>query len=243
MNQTNTTKMSGAFKKDDAIAFAVAHGLHDAVNDIVATNIHPDFRGKSWAAKKGRFLELFEREGLLDEFVAQYWPARNTNEGEKAFKRYLALKSLNEELLAGSVSPISVSGVQIEKIEAAAEVTFGLERDLQNALRANIEQLEPGLQIADEGRERQCDAGRIDITAKDAAGKTVVIELKAGVARPEALTQLLAYMGTIGNGQQGSVRGFLIAEDFHSKVIFGARAVPAIELWTYRFKFTFERKA
>jgi len=200
-------------------------------------------RGKSWAAKKGRFVELFKREGLLDEFVAQCWPARNTADGERALTKYLTMKALNEELLSGDLSKPSVPEVQIEKLEAAAEVTFGLERDLQNALRANIEQLEPGLQIADDGSERQCAAGRIDITARDAAGKTVVIELKAGIARPEALTQLLAYMGVVASEYQNSVRGFLVAEDFHQKVIFGARAVPAIELWTYRFKFTFERKA
>jgi endonuclease len=173
--------------------------------------------------------------------VAQYWPGRNTPDGEKTLKRYLSLKALNEELLARDPSQ-PVPGVQIERLEAAAEVTFGLERDLQNALRANIEQLEPGLEIADGGREQQCEAGRIDITARDAVGRTVVIELKAGIARPEALTQLLAYLGVVASEKQDSVRGFLVAEDFHRRVVFGARAVPAIELWTYRFKFTFEKK-
>jgi Endonuclease NucS len=235
--------MSGAFKKDDAIAFADSHSLHDSVVAILSARIHPELRTRSWRVKKGLFVELFEREGLVDDFVAQYWQARHTAEGQEALNRYLSDKALNEELVARDPSEASITEIQIEKLEVASEVTFGLERDLQNALRANIEQLEPGLQINDDGKERQCEAGRIDITAKDLAGKTVIIELKAGIARPEALTQLLAYMGTIGNDQQDSVRGFLIAEDFHSKVIFGARAVPAIELWTYRFKFTFERKA
>ena len=52
----------------------------------------------------------------------------------------------------------------------AEEITFGLERDLQSALRANIDQLEPGLKITDDGRERVTEAGRIDITAGDAKG-------------------------------------------------------------------------
>ena len=42
----------------------------------------------------------------------------------------------------------------------AEEITFGLERDLQIALRASIGQLEPGLTIVDEGRERITEAGR-----------------------------------------------------------------------------------
>ena len=57
---------------------------------------------------------------------------------------------------------------------------FSLERDLQDALRENIAQLEAGLQIVDGGREQVVDAGRIDITAMDAAGAIVIIELKAG---------------------------------------------------------------
>jgi len=236
---------SAAFKKDDAIAFATAHNLGSAVREILGIPIHPEIRGKPWAVKKGYFLELFEREGLLDAFAAQYWPARNTPEGEKVLKRYLSAKAINEDLLVQDPpdpdATVAASTIEAGSLETAAEVTFGLERDLQAALRSNIEQLEPGLQVSDGGKERLCDAGRIDITARDSAGTTVIIELKAGVARPDALTQLLAYMGVVAAEQQGPVRGMLIAEDFDQKVLFGSRAVPTIQLWRYRFKFTFEK--
>ena len=53
---------------------------------------------------------------------------------------------------------------------------------MQKALRANIQQLELGLEIVDGGAERTVDAGRIDITAEDTNGRLVVIELKAGRA-------------------------------------------------------------
>ena len=56
---------------------------------------------------------------------------------------------------------------------------FGLERDLQKALRANIGQLETGLKIVDGGTEKNVPAGRIDITAEDPGGTTVVIEVRA----------------------------------------------------------------
>ena len=69
---------------------------------------------------------------------------------------------------------------------------------------------------------------------------TVVIELKAGMARPEVFTQLLAYVGVMAGEEQRPPWGILIAEDFHPRVVFGARAVPSIQLWRYRFKFTFE---
>jgi transposase-like protein len=54
-----------------------------------------------------------------------------------------------------------------EEIVAAVETTFGLERDLQSALRGNIEQLETGLKITDGGKEQKVASGFIDVTAKD----------------------------------------------------------------------------
>ena len=127
-----------------------------------------------------------------------------------------------------------------ERIGEAEEITFGLERDLQAVLRANIQQLELGLQITDGGKERVTDAGYIDITAKDAQGYTVVIELKAGTASPEAVAQVLAYMSAVGESDQGPVRGILVAGDFHKRVVLAARAVPALELKKYSFQFAFE---
>jgi len=135
------------------------------------------------------------------------------------------------------------SETETNELIEASEATFGLERNLQLALRAHIDQLEPGLHIIDDGKERTTDAGRIDITAQDAQNIIVVIELKTGTAAPEALTQLLAYMGAIGQQDQQSVRGILVAGDFHPRVIFAARAVPNVQLRRYRFKFTFESVA
>jgi len=129
---------------------------------------------------------------------------------------------------------------ETEELIEASEATFGLERDLQKALRSNIQQLEPGLAIIDNGKERMTEAGRIDITARDEGGTMVVIELKAGKAAPEALTQLLAYMGTIGKEEQKPVRGILVAGEFHDRLVFAAQAVPNVQLRRYRFNFAFE---
>lgn len=116
---------------------------------------------------------------------------------------------------------------------------FGLERDLQIALRANIAQLEPGLEIIDEGTEQSVDAGRVDILAKDAQGRIVVIELKAGAASDDVVAQVLAYMSCYAaEGEQ--VRGIVVAGDFPRRVLFAARAVPNLELRRYTFQFGFE---
>jgi RecB family endonuclease NucS len=90
------------------------------------------------------------------------------------------------------------SSETVEVIDAM-ETTFGLERDLQMALRLNIEQLEPRLTIIDGGKELTTEASRIDITAEDGQGATVIIELKAGTANPDCIAQILSYMGVLRN--------------------------------------------
>jgi RecB family endonuclease NucS len=130
--------------------------------------------------------------------------------------------------------------VPSEQLIDALDTTFGLERDLQHALRANIAQLERGLTIIDEGRERSTDAGRIDITAQDKNGTIVIIELKAGTAQPESVAQILSYMGVVSESENRPVRGILVAGEFPSRVVFAARAVPNLVLKRYSFRFSFE---
>ena len=73
----------------------------------------------------------------------------------------------------------------------------------------SIEELEPGLGIIDGGTERSVDSGFIDITAKAADGTVVVIELKAGTARRDAVGQILSYMGDVAaEGTQPGSRDF-----------------------------------
>ena len=119
------------------------------------------------------------------------------------------------------------------------EITFGLERDLQIALRANIEQLETGLKIIDGGVERITQAGRIDITAIDIEENTVIIELKAGRTSPDVIAQVLGYMGAIGIENKKPIRGIIVAGDFSDRVILAAEAVPNLDLIKYSFQFSF----
>lgn len=142
-----------------------------------------------------------------------------------------------DELLENS----SDIGEAEEELIEAEEITFGLERDLQAALRKNIEQLENGLRIIDGGKERSTEAGRIDITAQDSKGNIVIIELKAGDAKPEIITQVLAYMSAVAEEDKKPVRGILVAGNYPKKVILAARAIPNLEIKKYSFQFTFEK--
>jgi hypothetical protein len=128
---------------------------------------------------------------------------------------------------------------EVQEVEEAIETTFTIESDLQAALRLHIDQLEPGLEIIDGGKEKIVDSGRIDITARDIDGATVVIELKAGEASRRAIGQILAYMGDLTDGKK-PVRGILVARDLSQQAIAAARVVPGLQLRKYSFKFTFQ---
>jgi hypothetical protein len=88
--------------------------------------------------------------------------------------------------------------------ETALEITLSLERDLQEYLSRDLNQLEPGLRLfTDEGltgREVSTETGKIDILAKDSKNDLVVIELKASKASYGMLGQILSYMASIKNG-------------------------------------------
>jgi RecB family endonuclease NucS len=119
------------------------------------------------------------------------------------------------------------------------EVTFGLEKDLQAALRCNIEQLEQGLVIIDGGAERTTKAGRLDILAQDNDENLVVIELKPGRAPSGSIEQVLSYMSAVEEEDGKSVRGLIVAGAFSDRIIFAARAIPNLNLVTYSFQFSF----
>lgn len=128
---------------------------------------------------------------------------------------------------------------EAEEVIAAAETTFGLERDLQSALRINIQQLEAGLQVIDGGKEQRVTSGFIDITAQDQHGQTVVIELKAGTADRETIGQILGYMGDLSRTGK-PVRGIIVAGDFALAAVSALSALNNLQLRKYNFRFSFE---
>jgi len=164
--------------------------------------------------------------------------------GEKAFEESVRyhLPSLEELGMVVTSADASADSTLIADadIQASMETTFGLERDLQSALRENIVQLEAGLKITDGGKERAVPSGRIDILAGDSRGVCVVIELKACTADGNAIGQILAYMGDLLEETKGKIRGILVARDFTSRAIAASKAVSNIELKEYRFTFSFK---
>ena len=155
-----------------------------------------------------------------------------------AVERYRRFRDLNED--AGGAADVSELPSVAAAVKEEIGQRIGLERDMQAALRVEIEQLEPGLKITDGGAERSVDSGFIDITAQDASGATVVIELKAGPTGQRAIAQILSYMGDVASEEENTtVRGILVASDFDSKAKSAAKMVPSLRLRKYRIKFLF----
>lgn len=125
---------------------------------------------------------------------------------------------------------------QEKESDWADQCTFDLESDFQAALRANIDQLEPAMKIVDAGKELATQTGRIDITAIDDEGTTVVIELKRDIALPESVAQILAYMAEVEQTFGKPVKGILLAADFHVRTVMAARWIPELELKKYAFR-------
>ena len=144
--------------------------------------------------------------------------------------------------------PVSIPVSVDNAIEVAGELIrerregkqFEVERHLQEELRSEISQLEQGLTIIDGGGERSVESGFIDILARDQTGALVVIELKSGTAKREAIGQIVGYMGDLMADEPDSrVRGILVAAGFDKSCQSGVRAIPTLKLKRYRFSFTF----
>ena len=85
-------------------------------------------------------------------------------------------KQAQKQAEAGVViAKASKAASEILNTEEAQKAKVSLERDLQAALRENIEQIESGLAIIDGGKEKVGPSGRTDILAIDASKRIVAI--------------------------------------------------------------------
>jgi len=125
------------------------------------------------------------------------------------------------------------------EIEETVDAAVSLERDLHDYLVTRLAEVEPGLTMVENGREFHTDVGNIDILAKSSQGELVVIELKAGKAKDNAVGQLLGYIGALSTRPE-KVRGILVASDFDPRVISAARGLPHVKLYKYALNFRFE---
>ena len=177
-------------------------------------------------------------------------PSKLKFEGVIDIKNNLAMYKNTAKLYLSFFKEIGSSiGSRIDSSEPVDEVDSGveiykqklsLERDMEVALRRNIENLDTSLRIIDGGIQRSVDSGFIDITCEDNVG-LVVVELKAGMADSRAIGQILGYMGDLQEEHnERKVRGILVAHDFDKRAAAAARVVPTLSVIKYSIEFRFD---
>jgi RecB family endonuclease NucS len=68
----------------------------------------------------------------------------------------------------------------------------------------------------------------------------VVIELKAGIVKREAIGQITGYMGDLVEDEKfDKVRGILVGATFDKSARAAVRVIPTLSLKQYRFSFSF----
>ena len=166
--------------------------------------------------------------------------------GQRRYELYIAEKhgKYKDGYLEG-VKPPPDEDEEDEETDTA-QVTFGLERDLEEYISRNLDQIEDGLKLYSDGKnsgqQYPTDVGRIDLLALDKSESYVVIELKAGKAIDHVLGQILGYMSHVrkklANGKE--VRGIIVADDFDERLKYAAEEIPKLKLKKYLVKFEFE---
>jgi len=128
-----------------------------------------------------------------------------------------------------------------ESVENLKETRLSIEHDLESFIIEQINAVEEGLTLNESSYQQvTVDSGRLDILAEDSEGHPVVIELKAGQAKDQVLTQILAYIGDIMETSGDSdTRGIIIAHGFSGRLIQAVKIVPNIKLLRYSIKFNF----
>lgn len=176
----------------------------------------------------------------LTSLVRQHFP---TSKWKKTHYAWYKSKIKTGEIAVPGISPgerEAANGDQIEsEVEESIEASLSLERDLHSYLATRVSEIESGLTLVVDGVEHQTEAGRIDLLARDADNRAVVIELKAGKAKDSALGQLLGYMGCL-SASETTVRGILVASNFDSRVVFAARGLSNVKLVRYQLSFNLE---
>lgn len=82
--------------------------------------------------RRGYIIELFERNGVFEEFKAAYWPYGNAPGGESKRRRSLRIKQQHEDFLAGTNGEADIADEEIEEEES--EQAFAAETDLRDFL-------------------------------------------------------------------------------------------------------------
>lgn len=116
-------------------------------------------------------------------------------------------------------------------VDEAKIVREGQEKDIQATIFGTPEAIEPGL--VGLRRELFTDVGPVDLFCRDAAGRTVVVEVKRVRAVAAAIEQLTRYIEQVDrNLSHAPARGILVAPEIapQARVLLEARGYDFVAL-------------
>lgn len=132
----------------------------------------------------------------------------------------------------------SVSTNNEQPYESYNRPTTLAERNFENIIVERLHDIEEGLTLI----KRQYDVspvGRIDLLCKDKESNLVVIELKKyGAPTYSIIDQIARYIGFVKEkiaDKNQKVRGILIVGEKDEKLIYAAKAIPNLDVKTFRF--------
>lgn len=162
----------------------------------------------------------------------QFANPSNVGSAIRAYLRYQLERNDGEAEDEEAIAAVTIA-------DNAASV-FRYEKELQQAVRAQLQSLESGLIEDDGGYEAVLATGRSDILARDAQGVPVVIELKAGKCPSGAIEQVLGYAQDWADKGEPNVRAMIVAGEFSARTLAAAKRIPGLELKTYQLQLAFK---
>ena len=154
------------------------------------------------------------------------------------FKSKQAVFTLDASVETSELAASLIDESTPQDLTEYVESSLSLERDLEDQIVGQLDTLEPGLTLI--SRQEPSEVGRLDLLARDREGQTVIIELKAGEAKDSSIGQIARYIGWYGKKEGKTPRAILVASGFSEPVRWAAKAIPGLQLLTYRVQFTFE---
>jgi len=210
--------------------FLTEKGFGNEVKEIKESQ--DKFMQYTTTLRRGKIIDLLEKNNLLEEFIEKCWKNGNTELGKKEILRVKRILSRFND---------SIDSIEENENEEIYDSSFAYEDDLRDYLANNLSIIETGLKLfvdseGKNGIEYSVDKNnkRIDILAIDKENKFVVIELKVSQGYEKVIGQALYYKSMIKEiFNQKDVRIIILAKEITIRLQKAVEDLPFVELYEY----------
>jgi hypothetical protein len=218
--------------------FLIQKGFENEANKIRQSKDR--YKSYDSSLRRGKIIDLLEKNNLLEEFIDNYWSFGKTEKGKSKIRSYKSIYNLflNRDKVE-----------EEEEEERIEETSFAYEEDLRNYLSNNLSVIEPGLKLFKdenglEGIEYSIDAEnkRVDILSIDKNNIPVIIELKVSRGYEKVIGQCLYYKNRVKQLLNSTkVRIVIIAREIAPQLKIAAEDLPDVELFEYKLSIKLEK--